>query len=393
MAHLDKAHQSQRDPAFALKIERLSIGRQGELTRAAAYLARSLRRWQDGRSGNDDPPSELVDRFLLYFAQRDGLDHLLAVISAEELATAFQSVISAMTDQTTGVGDGDPSLPLLGSFVGARLRFEADPNLVDLAELGDLRFKFLELERRGEQGAREKRALLDELILAAAGARPGTIGVEFRKLKPDELSALGLEPPVQLVEGVVDGLPADAAGLQAGDLILAVDGQPPKIRWGDPLVDLAFAGESVTLTIRRADVTLNKTMTLVASKVGGTRAWVSHNRERLLFDKNYLGHAVDKLLHGGVLAVGQQIFVAAKESSRGVIVVHRRTRQDDSLIPGDRIFALDGEALGGAEALKAKLDAACNSSGLAGNIFIQRQRGEAVEKVGLPLQCGLESQD
>ena len=55
----------------------------------------------------------------------------------------------------------------------------------------------------------------------------GWLGVEAQELNPELAASFGLQAPAGVViAGVVPGGPADQAGLQPGDVLLEVDGQP-----------------------------------------------------------------------------------------------------------------------------------------------------------------------
>lgn len=68
------------------------------------------------------------------------------------------------------------------------------------------------------------RRVADQLI-AHGRARHAWLGVEGADLRPGEAQALGVSSGA-VIRGVVDGSPAAAAGLQAGDVITDVDGAP-----------------------------------------------------------------------------------------------------------------------------------------------------------------------
>ena len=85
----------------------------------------------------------------------------------------------------------------------------------------------------------------------------GWLGVVIEDLTPPVAEALGLNHGV-IVLKVVPGSPAEKAGLQPGDIILAINGNPIK-----NATDLQFAvmktppGEEITLTVLRGDKKLN----------------------------------------------------------------------------------------------------------------------------------------
>jgi len=92
----------------------------------------------------------------------------------------------------------------------------------------------------------------------AAGADRGegaSLGVMARRLSFETLASLGLEYGVGVAE-VVPGSPAERAGLERGDMILALGGKPvyapERLRW---LVSQAPAGEDLSLTYYRGGQT------------------------------------------------------------------------------------------------------------------------------------------
>jgi regulator of sigma E protease len=77
-----------------------------------------------------------------------------------------------------------------------------------------------------------------------------------------DLGYAGLAPPVPArVPSVMPGSPAEKAGLQPGDLILAVNGEPVHHFYDVMRMVRPRAGQHLTLTVRRGD----KTLTIVAT--------------------------------------------------------------------------------------------------------------------------------
>jgi len=69
---------------------------------------------------------------------------------------------------------------------------------------------------------------MDQLIKYGAVKR-GQLGVSMYTVTPDIAHSLGLPNAVgALVSQVVEGSPADKAGLRVGDVITSVNGQPVK---------------------------------------------------------------------------------------------------------------------------------------------------------------------
>jgi len=128
----------------------------------------------------------------------------------------------------------------------------------------------------------------EQLRRAYAAARSGSVALEVLRPEPGEppiagaegvepirfevpalgeLEALGLVPATVLVQSVSEGLPADRAGLEAGDLILTVDGRPVgsfgsfvefvRTSGGRPLViTYARDGEATTVEIIPEEATV-----------------------------------------------------------------------------------------------------------------------------------------
>ncbi|MGM0983879.1 MAG: Do family serine endopeptidase [Pseudomonadota bacterium] len=70
------------------------------------------------------------------------------------------------------------------------------------------------------------RNILDELVTRGRVIR-GWMGIEAQELNQELAASFGLQAPVGvIIAGVVPGGPADQAGLQPGDVLLEVDGQP-----------------------------------------------------------------------------------------------------------------------------------------------------------------------
>jgi serine protease Do len=85
--------------------------------------------------------------------------------------------------------------------------------------------------------------------------------IDPRQLSAEDRQALGLpEERLQgaVIEGVVAGGPADKAGLQPGDVIVAFDGAPieraSQLQW---LASTAGVGRSVTLRVQREGKTFD----------------------------------------------------------------------------------------------------------------------------------------
>ncbi len=101
------------------------------------------------------------------------------------------------------------------------------------------------------------RNILEELVTQGRVIR-GWLGVEAQELNPELAASFGLQAPRGVViAGVVPGGPADEAGLQPGDVLLAIDGRPildARVTMAD--IAAVAPGESLPLTVVRGGETL-----------------------------------------------------------------------------------------------------------------------------------------
>ncbi|MBQ9941720.1 MAG: trypsin-like peptidase domain-containing protein, partial [Christensenellaceae bacterium] len=102
----------------------------------------------------------------------------------------------------------------------------------------------------------------EKIIEGGSIKKPG-IGVWYGTMTEEEREAQGL-PDGLLVQGFMEGSPAEAAGMRVGDVIVACDGQ--RLEQGADLADIISRkqiGDTVTLTVWRSGNELDITITLV----------------------------------------------------------------------------------------------------------------------------------
>ncbi len=103
--------------------------------------------------------------------------------------------------------------------------------------------------------------ILEELVTQGRVIR-GWLGVEAQELNPELAASFGLQAPRGVViAGVVPGGPADQAGLQPGDVLLAIDNRPildARVTMAD--IAAVAPGESLPLTVVRGGETLKVTL-------------------------------------------------------------------------------------------------------------------------------------
>ncbi|MGN6231719.1 MAG: Do family serine endopeptidase [Trinickia sp.] len=109
------------------------------------------------------------------------------------------------------------------------------------------------------------RSVLESIITTGSVTR-GWIGVEPQDITPAIAESFGLEQRGTIVAGVLQGGPADKAGIKPGDVITKFNGRP--MSDSDALVVAIRSqapGDVVTLTVRTGDKERTVKMTLQAS--------------------------------------------------------------------------------------------------------------------------------
>lgn len=101
-------------------------------------------------------------------------------------------------------------------------------------------------------------------LIETGDARHPFLGIQYQSLNPQLASEIGLNIfKGALLETVVDGTPADRAGLRAGDVIISIEGTPVDDRHS--LVSLLLehvAGDTITLEILRDGQVFETNLTL-----------------------------------------------------------------------------------------------------------------------------------
>jgi 2-alkenal reductase len=101
-------------------------------------------------------------------------------------------------------------------------------------------------------------------LIETGEAKPAFLGIQYQPLNPQLVGETGLSiSQGAMLQEIVGGTPAARAGLQAGDIVIAINGQTIDDR--HPLVSLLLehiAGETITLDLVRDGATLQTTLTL-----------------------------------------------------------------------------------------------------------------------------------
>lgn len=230
--------------------------------------------WPDGRA----EPAEIIGRdaltgLVLLRVEADQLpalswgasaglglgDSLLSVGRTEDFGSVLSSGLLAgqSPDGQRLLIDDAPASALVGAPV-----LDSEGRVVAIRTAAD---GATETGATVALAAEVARDVVEELARSGAVAR-GYLGVQIQPLTPDIADALGLDQSEgALVAGVQPGTPAAAAGLQEGDVILALDGEAVT---GPEALSAAVAsrepGDEVQLQVWRSEDMVDLTATLAS---------------------------------------------------------------------------------------------------------------------------------
>lgn len=178
--------------------------------------------------------------------------------------------------------------------------------------------------------------VLENVPTGGAVRRPPWLGVgNFEQVTEETAKLYNISGPAIMVDKVVEGHPADRAGLRGRDIILAVDGEPVE-RLGSPSltaqnfvrrIERMQVGETIELTIRRGQETRTVEVELAATPKLPAEAerYVSRElgfivREKVMLDR-YLGDSPTAEVPGlVVLQVGERTVAARDGLQNGDLI-------------------------------------------------------------------------
>jgi serine protease Do len=183
--------------------------------------------------------------------------------------------------------------------------------------------------------------------------RRGAIGVISQDITPTLASALGLDRDSGIIlSDIVPHGAAEASGLEPGDIVLAVDGEP--LEHSRQLTAVVFQhvfGEEITLDVQRGKERLQKTVAVLA------RPRSPEDLEELASRD---AHLIRRL---GILALtlDERVTPILPDLRRlsGVVVAAIPAEfagLNPGLIAGDAIYELNGSRIGTPEELRTALD-------------------------------------
>jgi serine protease Do len=191
-----------------------------------------------------------------------------------------------------------------------------------------------------------------EQLKSGGRVRRGGIGVRAQTITPSLAAGLGLayDRGVVLSDVTPDG-PGEAAGLRAGDVVLALDGKAMEnARQFDVNLYRRKPGETVRLALHRGTGPLEVDVGVVARDEDDDRFLALVTPERNLIPRlGVLALELDEKLRG---AVGQL------RGREGVLVAARAASGDDGneLRTGDVIYAVNGVSVLGLAELRAAVE-------------------------------------
>jgi serine protease Do len=177
------------------------------------------------------------------------------------------------------------------------------------------------------------------------------LGMDIQGVTPVLASALRLATDSGvIVAGVVPGSPAEKASVQAGDVLLSLDGVPLR---GVPQLEWALlhkrAGEHVVLEIARKASKIVLSLTLIGGTQDSEASLAALDIEENSLDK--LGVVGAAWKHGGAEP-------HSRESTSGVLVTAKLsgTEMQPELAVGDVIWSVNGVTITSVAPLRAMLE-------------------------------------
>jgi serine protease Do len=187
----------------------------------------------------------------------------------------------------------------------------------------------------------------------------GYLGINIQNLDYDRAKAFGLaEESGALVTSVVDGAPADRAGVEHGDIVVAVDGRP--VKETRDLIDYVSnrpPGATVNLQILRDGKRMERKVELSERVLPGSGLEEDDEDEARGID--WLGLDFQDLTP----QLRQSLGVG--ENERGVVVSEVAASSplyDEGVAPGDVIVELNGRPVGSSEELEGLVGEAAAGS-------------------------------
>jgi serine protease Do len=218
-----------------------------------------------------------------------------------------------------------------------------------------------------------------EQIRASGRVRRGTLGVHAQTITPLIAAGVGLPVDSGVVLGdVYPGGPAGAAGLEAGDVVLTLDGKPMEnARQLDVNVYRRRVGDTVEIEYLRNGVR-RRTTAAVAERDGDPERFADlvDPEENLLPRIGILGIEVTAAIRA---------WLPRLRAPGGVVVAARAAdapAADQPLEPGDVILAVNGSPVAGLPALRGALAAIPPR----GACVLHVQRGQRLMFVALELE-------
>lgn len=134
-----------------------------------------------------------------------------------------------------------------------------------------------------------------EQLKATGKVERGQLGIVIQEVTHDLAKSFGLDKPTgALISNVLDGSPAQQAGLQVGDIIRSVNGEEVQVSTDLPMTIGALApGKKITLGIWRKGQEIKVEIVLGSSEdkfnLGQSKGFSSHHEKLQSFDVAKLG--------------------------------------------------------------------------------------------------------
>jgi len=193
------------------------------------------------------------------------------------------------------------------------------------------------------------KSVAEELIRYGKVNR-GYIGIRIQTIDATTANALGLEKPQGvLIQGLVEGGAAEAAGLKQGDVILSVDGKP--VNESNELqayVARKHPGDKVTLTIFREGKKFDKVVTLKPRREAKEEARTAEERGQPEKDEERVSSTATFDNLGFAIKSLDEETRRTREVKNGVLVTEVQPMSEAAkrgLLEGDIILEIDRQKI------------------------------------------------
>jgi hypothetical protein len=234
---------------------------------------------------------------------------------------------------------------------------------------------------------------IDRMIAQILKIRRGWLGIETEPLDQEWAAQLRIPSPIGLlVEKVSPHGPAEQAGVDVGDIIIAINDAPVPEGWVPSLIGAGLAGDEVRLSIWRGGGAIELVAKLGEAPGAESFSWMDAKLADITGE--LMAAYVDQALFAQVEKVGGVLLTTPTPDARrdydvgtdtdGALVVRvAEWAQGVGIQPGDMISEVDGEPVKGPAMLAKTVSEICLAGRTTLNLRIWRKGEHIAVPAGL----------